>query len=90
MCYHLPTKCMYITMDVVFHEDTMYFSKSDFQGEYLEEIQTLIYNSEEDVVEVHDQNIGDLDPCCQTLDVSGDTVDQINIEVDELELSGST
>lgn len=50
---------MFMTMDVVFYEDTMYFSKSNFQGEYLEEIQTLIYNLEEDIVEVSDQNVGD-------------------------------
>ena len=33
--YHPPTKHMYITMDVVFHEDTMYFSKSNFHREIL-------------------------------------------------------
>ena len=44
----------------------MYFSESAFQGEYLEEIQTLIYDLEEDVVEVSDQNVSDLDPCCHT------------------------
>ena len=39
-------------MDVVFHEDSMYFSsESELQGEYHKEIQTLDYNyhiSEED------------------------------------------
>ena len=36
---------MYITMDVVFHEDSMYFSsKSELQGEYHKEIQTLNYD----------------------------------------------
>ncbi|WKA09424.1 hypothetical protein VitviT2T_027072 [Vitis vinifera] len=43
---------MYITMDVVFHEDSMYFSsESELQGEYHKEIQTLGYDyhiSEED------------------------------------------
>ena len=56
-CYHPPTKYIFIAIDVVFYEDTIYFSKFDFHGEYLEEIQTLIYNLEEDVVEVSDQNI---------------------------------
>ena len=41
-------------------------------------------------MDVHDQNVGDLDPCNQTLGVTGDTLDQINIEVNELEPSGST
>ncbi|RVW84526.1 Retrovirus-related Pol polyprotein from transposon TNT 1-94 [Vitis vinifera] len=32
-CYHPPTRQMYITMDVVFHEDSMYFSsESELQG----------------------------------------------------------
>ncbi|RVW38091.1 Retrovirus-related Pol polyprotein from transposon RE1 [Vitis vinifera] len=51
-CYHPPTRRMYITMDVVFHEDSMYFSsESELQGEYHKEIQTLDYDyhiSEED------------------------------------------
>ena len=72
---------MFITMDVVLHEDTMYFSKYDFHGEHLDEIQILIYNHEEEVVEVSYQNVGDLDPSGPTLDVSGNTLYQINIEV---------
>lgn len=33
-CYHPPTKKMYITLDVVFHEDTMYYSRvPSLQGE---------------------------------------------------------
>ncbi|WJZ95226.1 hypothetical protein VitviT2T_014011 [Vitis vinifera] len=44
-CYHPPTRQMYITMDVVFHEDSMYFSsESELQGEYHKEIQTLDYD----------------------------------------------
>ena len=34
-CYHPPTQRMFITMDVVFYEDSMYFSfESELQGEY--------------------------------------------------------
>ncbi|RVX18371.1 Retrovirus-related Pol polyprotein from transposon TNT 1-94 [Vitis vinifera] len=44
-CYHPPTPQMYITMDVVFHEDSMYFSsESELQREYHKEIQTLDYD----------------------------------------------
>ncbi|RVX16933.1 Retrovirus-related Pol polyprotein from transposon RE1 [Vitis vinifera] len=44
-CYHPPTRQMYITMDVVFHEDSMYFSsESELQGKYRKEIQTLDYD----------------------------------------------
>lgn len=56
-------------MDIVFHEDTMCFFKSDFQRKYLEEIQTLVHNLEENMVEVFDQNIGDLDHSGQNLDL---------------------
>ena len=36
---------MFITLDVVFHEDSMYFSsESELQGEYQKEIQTLDYD----------------------------------------------
>ncbi|KAH9666171.1 retrovirus-related pol polyprotein from transposon RE1 [Citrus sinensis] len=44
-CYHPPSRKIYITMGVVFHEDIMYYmSESEFQGEYNEEeIHTLTY-----------------------------------------------
>ena len=36
---------MFVTMDVVFHEDSMYFSfEFELQGEHLEEVQTLDYD----------------------------------------------
>ena len=36
---------MFVTMDVVFHEDSMYFSSEpEFQGEHLEEVQALDYD----------------------------------------------
>ena len=41
-------------------------------------------------MEVSDQNVSNFDPCGQTFDVSGDTLDQLNIQVDELEPSGPT
>ncbi|KAL6342501.1 hypothetical protein AAG906_012094 [Vitis piasezkii] len=43
-CYHPPTRQMYITMDVVFHEDSMYFSSESNLWEYHKEIQTLDYD----------------------------------------------
>ncbi|RVW69981.1 Retrovirus-related Pol polyprotein from transposon RE2 [Vitis vinifera] len=59
---------MYITMDVVFHEDSMYFSsESELQGEYHKEIQTLDYDyhiSEDDESrqsELVNQETGELD-----------------------------
>nr|CAN71679.1 hypothetical protein VITISV_015841 [Vitis vinifera] len=67
-CYHPPTRRMYITMDVVFHKDSMYFSsESELQGEYHKEIQTLDYDyhiSEEDESgqsELVNQEAGELD-----------------------------
>lgn len=46
-CYHPPTRRLFITMDVVFHEDTMYFSKPEFQGEYQEEIRSLDHDNQD-------------------------------------------
>ena len=40
-CYHPSTQCMFITMDVIFHEDSMYFTEPELQGEYLKEISLL-------------------------------------------------
>ena len=40
--YHPPSKRMFVTMDVVFHEDSMYFSSEpELQGENLEDVQAL-------------------------------------------------
>ena len=44
-CYHPPTRRMFITMDVVFHEDSMYFLfESELQEGYQKEIQTFNYD----------------------------------------------
>ncbi|RVW26366.1 Retrovirus-related Pol polyprotein from transposon TNT 1-94 [Vitis vinifera] len=67
-CYHPPTRGMFITMDVVFHEDSMYFSsESELQGEYHKEIQTLDYDyhifeeDESGQFELVNQEAGELD-----------------------------
>lgn len=46
-CYHPPTCRLFISMDVVFHENTMYFSKPEFQGEYQEEIRSLDHDNQD-------------------------------------------
>ena len=68
---------MFITMDVVFHEDSMYFSfEFELQGEYKKEIQTLDYDyhiSEEDKSrqsELVNQEAGELDMSGTTLEPS--------------------
>ena len=44
-CYHPPSKRMFVTMDVVFHEESMYFSSEpELQGEHLEEVQAIDYD----------------------------------------------
>ena len=43
-CYHPPRKRMFVTMDVIFHEDSMYFSSVPNQGGHLEEVQALDYD----------------------------------------------
>ena len=41
-----PTQRMFITLNVVFHEDFMYFSfESEVQEKYHQEIQTLDYDN---------------------------------------------
>ncbi|RVW22622.1 Retrovirus-related Pol polyprotein from transposon TNT 1-94 [Vitis vinifera] len=76
-CYHPPTQRMFITMDMVFHEDSMYFSsESELQGEYHKEIQTLDYNyhiSKEDESrqsELVNQEASELDMSGTTLEPS--------------------
>ncbi|RVX14558.1 Retrovirus-related Pol polyprotein from transposon TNT 1-94 [Vitis vinifera] len=68
---------MFITMDVVFHEDSMYFSfEYELQGEYHKEIQTLDYGyhiSEEDEFgqsELVNQEVSELDMSGTTLEPS--------------------
>ena len=76
-CYHPPTQRMFITMDVMFHEDLMYFSfESELQGEYQKEIQTFDYDyhiSEDDKsgqFELVSQEVGELDMSGTTLEPS--------------------
>ena len=64
-------------MDVVFHEDSMYFSfESELQGEYHNEIQTLDYDchiSKEDEYgqsKLMNQEVGELDMSDTTLEPS--------------------
>lgn len=45
-CYHPPTKRMFITLDVVFHENSIFFaSESDLQGEKQKEVLTLDHDT---------------------------------------------
>ena len=58
-CYHPPTQAMYITLDVIFHEDTMYFSsESELQREHhKEEVQTILgYQTTLDYAEISEQS----------------------------------
>ncbi|RVW25420.1 Retrovirus-related Pol polyprotein from transposon RE1 [Vitis vinifera] len=82
---------MYITMDVVFHEDSMYFSsESELQGEYHKEIQTLDYDyhiSEEDEsgqFELVNQEVGELDMSGQQF-VSEDVFTEIPNQLSSVE-----
>ena len=45
LCYHPLRKRMFVTMDIVFHEDSMYFSSEpELKGQHLEEVQALDYD----------------------------------------------
>ena len=76
-CYHPPTRRIFITMDVVFHEDSMYSSfESKLQGEYQKEIQTLDYDyhiyeeDESGQSKLVNQEVGELDMSGTTLEPS--------------------
>ena len=75
---------MFITMDVVFHEDSMYFSsESKLQGEYHKEIQTLDYDyhiskdDESGQFELVNQEAGELDMSGTTLEPSRMTTQKL-------------
>ncbi|MCH99345.1 myosin-16-like, partial [Trifolium medium] len=59
-CYHPPSKRMFITLDVVFHEDSMYFSsESDLQGEKQKEVLTLDHDIQvHEKIELTPQEVG--------------------------------
>ncbi|KAK2991709.1 hypothetical protein RJ640_014987 [Escallonia rubra] len=73
-CYHPPTHKMFITLDVVFHEDLMYFStESELQGEHQKEIQTLDYDDElTENVDVHISEDTQISEDVGILDISED------------------
>ncbi|RVW48827.1 Retrovirus-related Pol polyprotein from transposon TNT 1-94 [Vitis vinifera] len=65
-CYHPPTQQMYITMDVVFHEDSMYFSsESEFPygtpPEVNESGQSELVNQEAGELDMSGQQFGSED-----------------------------
>ncbi|KAK3023127.1 hypothetical protein RJ639_042716 [Escallonia herrerae] len=65
---------MFITLDVVFHEDLMYFStESELQGEHQKEIQTLDYDDElAENVDVHISEDTQISEDAGNLDISED------------------
>ncbi|KAK2979733.1 hypothetical protein RJ640_024706 [Escallonia rubra] len=77
-CYHPPTHKMFITLDVVFHEDLMYFStNSELQGEHQKEIQTLDYDDElVENVDVHISEDTQIYEDAGNLDISEDELSE--------------
>jgi len=62
---------MFITIDVVFHENSLYFSSEpEIQGEnIMDKFQSLVYNEEDEIQEI---DVGNLDISGLNLDLSGD------------------
>lgn len=93
-CYHPPSKRMFVTLDVAFHEDSMYFpSEPELQGGYLKEVQALDYeflismekesyelgnNPNGNETELNETNFGDENN--GELDLSGTNLDHNNDE----------
>ncbi|KAK2970690.1 hypothetical protein RJ640_023895 [Escallonia rubra] len=77
-CYHPPTHKMFITLDVVFHEDLMYFStESELQGEHQKEIQTLDYDDElAENMDVHISEDTQISEDAGNLDISEDELSE--------------
>ena len=73
-CYNPPTYTLFVTMDVVFHEDTMYFPEPELQGKYRKEIQTLDYSE-------NNQDVVNLDSSGITLDLSDDNVGKNSLKI---------
>ena len=67
-CHHPPTKKLFVTMDVAFHENDMYFAnpKSSLQGENQTKVQTLDYTIP------NIDSVNDLDLSGEVLEISGD------------------
>ena len=83
-CYHPPTKKLFVTVDVAFHENDMYFAnpESSLQGENQTEVQTLDYT----IPDI--DSVNDLDLSGDVLEISGNHSHENNY-VNELELSGN-
>ena len=77
-------KKLFVTMDVVFHENDMYFAnpESSLQGENQTEVQTLDYTIP------YIDSVNDLDLSGDVLEISGDHSHENN-DANELELSGN-
>ena len=77
---------MFITLDVTFHEDSMYFSaEPELQGEYQKEIQTLDYDDhifEYVVVHISEENLA--------IPKVGELSNALNQEVGKLDVGGLT
>lgn len=82
-CYHPPTQRMLIIMDVVFHEELMYFSsKSELQGEYQKEYDLAT------CYDIHDTSVIsldlDIDPHLEDEDVIAPQIASPPIEDEEV------
>ncbi|KAM1414454.1 hypothetical protein ACFX2I_006230 [Malus domestica] len=103
-CYHPPTTKLFVTVDVAFHENDMYFAhyESALQGENKTEVQTLDYTIPDvnhlslsgDVLETSGDDsqkhndVNHLDLSGDVLETSGDD-SQENNDVNDWELSGN-
>ena len=67
-CYHPPSRKMFVTLDVVFHENDMYYTvlESSIQGERQNELQTLNLNP----------SLVHLDTSGEFLDKSGECLEE--------------
>ncbi|KAM7499356.1 hypothetical protein LguiA_023770 [Lonicera macranthoides] len=70
-CYHPPTQKVYVTMDVTFHEENMYFHQTELQGEHYKEIQLFKNITEEEInsIEVVSTLNSEFPPAAETTEI---------------------
>ncbi|KAM7531655.1 hypothetical protein LguiB_035065 [Lonicera macranthoides] len=81
-CYHPPTEKMYVTMDVIFHEETMYFHRTELQGEHYKEVQLFENINEEEIssIEVVPTLTSNSPPSTETTEITS-SPDMVTTEI---------
>ena len=61
-CYQPPSRKLYVTLDVVFHENDMYYFESSLQGKNRDEVETL-HHPLDNLAFIRGDNLGNSGEC---------------------------